>query len=87
MISLMLICQEWTTTNKFNKIEENKDENMNMIKTTQNIFKIRRLIVTRILARNKWMGYYNRLKETQISIRINIKRTMKIQKKKITLRI
>ena len=83
----MLICQEWTTTNKFNKIEENKDENMNMIKTTQNIFKIRRLIVTRILARNKWMGYYNRLKETQISIRINIKRTMKIQKKKITLRI
>ena len=83
----MLICQEWTTTNKFNKIEENKDENMNMIKTTQNIFKIRRLIVTRILARNKWMGYYNRSKETQISIRINIKRTMKIQKKKITLRI
>ena len=61
--------------------------NMNTITIKQKIFTTGRLVMMRILTRKNWMGYYQILKETQITIRIKIKIIMNIQKKKLTIKI
>ena len=77
----MSIWQDWTTNNKYKKLNKTKKINMNTKTTGQKIFTMR------ILIRNNWIGYYKILKETKFSIRRKTRRMMKIQKKKITLRI
>ena len=58
-----------------------------MITTTQRIFMIKILIIMRMFLGKNCIGYLKILKETQVTIRRKIKRIMKMQKKKMTLRI
>ena len=55
--------------------------NMNTKATKQKLFTLRILIRTRIFIRKNWMGYYKKLKETQITITRKINIIMKMQKK------
>ena len=84
----MSIWQEWTTTNnKLKKLKKTKMINVNTKTTNQKIFNIKILIMIRLFIRKNWMGYCKIMKETQIFVRRKIKRIMKMQKKKMTLRI
>ena len=52
----MLIWQEWTTKNKLNQLKKMNTKNMNTITTTQNIFMMRRFLMTKILIMKTYMG-------------------------------
>ena len=73
--------QQEDNQHQIEQIKKPKMRNVNTKITTQDIYTMK------ILIRNNRMGYYKTLKYIQISIKRKIKRTMKMQKKEMTLRI
>ena len=60
----MLILQEWTTNNKFNKPNKTKMTNMNTITTAQKMITMMILIKMRKFIRNNRMRYSKIMKKT-----------------------